>query len=73
MTGDPALYETHEEWVARHDSMEAFGEDLKQQTQSLFARLAEWKYAPDDLGDEPSAMVDQSRHLLEAIHQEVSA
>ena len=73
VTGDPALFETHDEWVARHNAMESFGEDLKQQTQTLFTRLAEWKYSPEDHGDEPAAMVDQSRHLLEAFNREVRA
>ncbi len=73
VTGDPALFETHDEWIARHDSMESFDEELKQQAQTLFANLAEWKYSPADHGDEPAAMIDRSRHLLEAFNREVTA
>ena len=73
LTGDPALFETHEEWVSRHDAIENLDADLQQQTRSLFSQLAEWKYAPADHGDEPSVVIEHSRNLLEALNREVVA
>ena len=73
LTGDPALFETHEEWVSRHDAIENLDADLQQQTRSLFSQLAEWKYAPADHGDEPSVVIEHSRNLLEALNREAVA
>ena len=73
VTGDAALFETHEEWVSRNDAVEDFNEALKEQIREHFGQLATWKYAPDDLGDEPATIIDQSRKLLESINQEVAA
>ena len=72
LTGDPALFETHEEWVTRHDAIENLNADLKQQTRNLFNQLAEWKYAKVDDGEEPAVVIDRSRSLLEALNREVA-
>ena len=71
VTSDPALFETHEEWIARHDAVESFSQPLTADIHQLFEQLAEWKYTPTNHGDEPAIMVDRSRKLLEAINQEV--
>jgi len=71
ITGDPALYQTHEEWVSRHDSLNSFSDALKEQTHTLFTNLAQSKYAPADHGDDPATIIEHSRQLLEAINREV--
>ena len=73
LTQDPALFETHEEWISRHDSMEDLSEALRGRTHELFTQLAHWKYAPADHGDEPTVVIDRSRDLLEALNQEFAA
>ena len=68
-TGDPALYQTHEEWVSRHDSLEDFSDGIKQQLDELFSQLARSKYAPSDQGDEPGVMIENSRQVIDAVHR----
>lgn len=70
---DPALFETHEEWIARHNAVKSLSDPLKAHIHQLFEQLAEWKYVPSNHGDDPAMMVDRSRNLLEAIHQEAVA
>lgn len=73
VTDDPALFETHEEWLSRHEAIEPFGDSIKEQIHSLFSQLAEWKYTPAGHGETPNIMIERSRDLLEAIHEEVTA
>lgn len=72
ITGDPALYETHEQWVMRHDALEDFNDSLKQQVGELFSKLAALKYAPEHQGGSPSALVENSRHVVDAAYREVA-
>lgn len=72
LTGDPALYETHEEWVARHDSLEDFSDSLKQEIGKRFSQLAQSKYAPEELGEAPESMIENSRQLIDAVHRETT-
>lgn len=72
LTGDPALYETHEQWVMRHDALEDFNDSLKEQIGELFAKLAALKYAPEHQGGSPAAMVENSRHVVDAAYREVA-
>jgi len=46
---EPALFETHEEFVARHDGLKDLPEDVKAEVGSFFSKLAAVKYAPDDI------------------------
>lgn len=70
LVGDPALFETHEEWVGRHDSLQSLNSSLREQISGFFSQLAQWKYAPADHADEAQSMIEQSRQLLETIHWE---
>lgn len=45
---EPALFETHEEFIARHDGLKNLPEDLKSEVGAFFTKLAAVKYAPDD-------------------------
>lgn len=66
--GDPALFETHEEFVARHQALAAYPEDLRKTTAEGFSHLARMKYGRDATGD-PAALLAAARQLLDRLHQ----
>lgn len=72
LTGDPALYETHEQWVMRHDALEDFNDSFKEQIGELFSKLAALKYAPEHKGDSPAAIIENSRYVVDAAHREIA-
>ncbi|MFN5868426.1 MAG: hypothetical protein ACK46A_03745, partial [Akkermansiaceae bacterium] len=43
---EPALYETHEEFIGRHDAIKGLSEDLKLEITNYFSKLAAIKYGP---------------------------
>ncbi|MFN5638055.1 MAG: hypothetical protein ACK5AA_00755, partial [Akkermansiaceae bacterium] len=45
---EPALYETHEEFIGRHDAIKGLSEDLKLEITNYFSKLAAIKYGPDE-------------------------
>ena len=65
---DPALFETHEEFIARQDSLSVLTEAARNACDSGFARLAALKYAPLDPALEPAAVVSEAHVLLETLH-----
>ena len=67
-SGDPALFETHEEFVARHQSLASYPEDLRSSTAEGFSHLARLKYGREATGD-PVALYSAARQLLERLHQ----
>lgn len=71
--GDPALYETHEEFVSRHDSLKALNAETRAAAEKGFGRLAALKYAPGLTSDDPAAVVAESRTLLETLHHGFAA
>lgn len=68
VSGDPALFETHEEFVARHESLASYPEDLRTTTAEGFSHLARLKYGPEASGD-PVALYTAARQLLDRLHQ----
>ncbi len=73
VAGDPALFETHEEYVSRHEALKAFSEDARSAAGLGFARLAAMKYAaeiPDMATDE---VIAGARKLLETLHHGIRA
>lgn len=70
---DPALYETHEEFVSRHDALKALTSDARAAAESGFAKLAALKYAPGLTSDDPAAVVAEARALLETLHHGFAA
>lgn len=68
VSGDPALFETHEEFVARHEALTKYPEDLRKFTAEGFSHLARLKYGPDATGD-PAALFNGARQLLDRLHQ----
>lgn len=65
---ESALYETHEEFVARHDALKDLPEDVRQEIAVFFAKLAELKYAPEPPDSEPAPIHAGGLELLERIH-----
>jgi hypothetical protein len=67
---EPALYETQEEFVARHDGLKDLPDSVKSEVGFFFSKLAAIKYAPDDVvGLEIQGTVaEEGAALLERIH-----
>lgn len=74
-THDPALYETHEEFSRRMDSLAAVPAACREQTRELLESLAEYKYAGGEKQDplQVNAMVTQARDLLHRISETQAA
>ncbi|MES2475650.1 MAG: hypothetical protein V4640_07705 [Verrucomicrobiota bacterium] len=66
--GDPALFETHEETLARHEAFVTFNEDTRRAAADGFSRLAALKYAPDLPDILTNDVIRESRSLLESLH-----
>jgi hypothetical protein len=67
--GDPSLFETHEEFLARHQALESYPAEMRERVSTGFSRLAELKYGKDRKG-EIAAVTDESRRLLDQLHQQ---
>lgn len=70
---DPALFETHEEFISRHDSLQALKPEARAAAEAGFTRLASLKYAPEIQEDAPAQVIADSRALLETLHQGFAA
>lgn len=71
--GDPALYQTHEEFVARHDALQAVTAATRAAAQAGFSRLAALKYAPEVPAVAPAQVLAEARALLETLHHGFTA
>lgn len=71
--GDPALFETHEEFVARHDALSALTAEARAATAEGFGRLAALKYAPEIPAAAEEEVIAQARTLLETLHHGFAA
>lgn len=67
-TGDPALFETHEEFISRNDALQNLSASARSSAESGFIRLAGLKYAPDLPPAEVVDIITESRALLETLH-----
>jgi hypothetical protein len=66
---EPALYETHEEFIGRHDAIKNLSEDLKIEITDHFSKLAAIKYGPDEGTVTDVEMLKQaSIIIIERIH-----
>lgn len=66
---DPALFQTHEEFVLSADALAAIPAAGRQQTRDFFDQLAALKYAPQgQAGDALNPLCDQSLELLNRLH-----
>ncbi len=65
---DPALFETNEEFISRHDALQALTETAREASGIGFTRLASLKYAAEVPDLNPAEVVNESRTLLETLH-----
>jgi hypothetical protein len=66
---DPALFETHEEFIARHDGLKDLPNDVRSAAEAFFSKLAADKYVPDDhVSIESNTTHAEGAALLERIH-----
>ena len=66
---EPALYETHEEFIGRHDAIKGFNEELKVAISEYFSKLASLKYGPDEgIVSDVELLKRGAANLLERIH-----
>lgn len=70
---DPALFETHEEFLSREDALQALHPDARAAAAAGFGRLATRKYAPDEPEETAAAIVAESRELLQTLHSGFAA
>lgn len=68
ITDDPALYETHEEFIARHDALAGLPTEARNHTATTFSHLASLKYAPTTLTEEPTDIINQAKQLLRILN-----
>jgi len=70
---DPALFETHEEFIARRDALSSLTETARAAAESGFTRLAALKYGPEMPGTPAADVIAESRSLMETLHHGFSA
>lgn len=66
---DPALFETHEEFVSRQDSLDRLTPEARVACASGFTRLASLKYAADVPQETSQEVIAFSKDLLETLNQ----
>lgn len=67
--GDPALFETHEEFVARHGALATLTEPARESAAAGFAHLAALKYAANPPASTVTEVIEASRTLLDDLHR----
>ena len=65
---DPALFETHEEYIGRHEALKNFSEQAQEAARQGFARLAAIKYSPKSPDLDTPQVITGSQNLLEILH-----
>ncbi len=73
LAGDPALFETHEEFIARRDSLARLPDEVRTQTAEGFARLAALKYDRQPPHGDPAVVIDDARALLTILDRALRA
>lgn len=69
---DPSLYETHEEFITRHDSLQALRPETQTATKTHFEQLATIKYAREIPDHDPATLIADSKGLLVTLHQQLA-
>ena len=70
---DPALFETHEEFITRHNALASLNDAAKSSATTTFSKLAQLKYTNDSPAISAADILTESRALLENLHQGFSA
>lgn len=65
---DPALFETHEEYLARHEALKNFSDESRKAASVGFTRLASLKYTAKTQTEDVREVVKDSQSLLETLH-----
>jgi len=73
VVNDPALFETHEEYISRHESLKDFSEEARGSATLGFARLAAIKYSPGEADMDTTQVIAGSHYLLEILNQSLPA
>jgi hypothetical protein len=73
VAGDPALFETHEEFIARRDSLARLQEAARAHVAESFARLAALKYDRQPPSGDPAVVIDDARALLTTLDRALRA
>lgn len=66
---DPALFETHEEFIARRDSLAALNPQTRNAAADGFSKLASLKYAAQPPAADPRDVIESARTLLDTLHR----
>ena len=73
-TQDPSLFETHEEFLARHPSLSHWNADSVDALVATLKHLAEIKYRPPtDASPSPADFLTESRSLLQTLDSQSAA
>jgi hypothetical protein len=67
-TGDPALFETHQEYISRHESLKGYTAEARSAAGNSFTKLASMKYAAEMPSVAAADVLAESRGLLETLH-----
>lgn len=74
VANDPALFETHEEFISRSDALSGLTPSAKAACETLFNQLIALKYAPEDqplsLQVGAPTLRDGALALVQAVHEE---
>ncbi len=65
---DSSLFETHEEFLSRHDALAHLPEPTRQQISTHFQHLARLKYAPVEENRDLSGLIPQAIELIDHLH-----
>ncbi len=65
--GDPALFETHEEFISRREALADLPADQRDALTRLFAILAEFKYSPVPTDTDATPILDKAKHFLSTL------
>jgi len=72
-TGDPSLFETQEEFLARHPAITLWPPETIHSLVTTLKHLAEIKYRPLDDSQTPADLLTQSRALLQSLDTQSAA
>lgn len=64
---DSSLFETHEEFLARHQALETVPDELRRSLTDYFSTLCRYKYAPTATSVDGSLLVPQATSLLQQL------
>lgn len=70
--GDPSLFETHEEFLSRHQALQSFPEETRERVSTLLCQLASMKY-DQPRNEVAPTMGQQSRAVIDQLHERIPA